>query len=242
MRRLTKRAHCLVALVATAALSGCAARIPFETETSTAPLPVAEYAAEEAGGAAVYQIDAAESQLLVRVGRAGRMAHLGHDHAVASDHLQGYVAIHPDPALSRADIAMPLRDLVVDRATDRAALELDSTPSDDDIAGTYSNMRRVVEAEAFPWAIVKARISAADEELLDIAIDMHGQVVSLTVPVSLEVATDRVVVSGEFRVSHTDFALTPFTAAGGLIRVADELDVRFRLVAKRTSLVQSDAG
>ncbi len=244
MRQLTDCTRRVVALAVAATLVGCAARVPFEAETSAAPLPVAEYAVEEAGGAAVYRIDTAESQLLVRVGRTGRMAHLGHDHAVASDHLEGFVAIHPDSALSRADIAMPLRDLVVDRAADRALLELDSEPSEDDIAGTYSNMRRVVEAETFPWATAKARIVSADADntLLDVAIDMHGQLVSLQVPARLEVDNDRVRVSGEFRISHTDLGLTPFTAAGGLIRVADELDVRFRLVAERTSLVQSDAG
>ena len=242
LSRATEHAKRLALLLGMAALAGCATRIGFETETSMAPLPVADYAAEEAGGAVIYRVIAEDSELLVRVGRAGRMAHLGHDHAVASDHLQGYVAVHADRGRSRADLAMPLRDLVVDRARDRARLELDSEPSADDIAGPYSNMRRVVEAETWPWATVAVRMAGAEETLLDVSIDMHGQVVELRVPAELEIDAERVRVSGEFRVSHADFGLVPFTAAGGLIRVADELDVRFRVVAERTSLAEASAG
>ena len=34
-------------------------------------------------------------------------------------------------------------------------------------------------------------------------------------------------------VQHGDFGLTPFSAAGGLLRVADQLDIEFELTAVR---------
>lgn len=221
--------------MAFAMLAACAQRIPYERETSSLPLPEASYAEAARSGATVFRILPEESLVLVRVGRAGAMANMGHDHAVAGKDIQGFVEFAADPSASRADIAMPLKNLVVDQAAYRKRLNLDAEPSSDDIAGTYSNMRRVLETEQFPWVKVEARFTSANSVPPELAasITMHGIAREFIVPVQIDVNEERLSVSGRLTLTHSDFGLTPFSAAGGLVRVADELLVEFELAAIR---------
>ena len=49
----------------------------------------------------------------------------------------------------------------------------------------------------------------------------------------MAVVAEELSVSGSMSVAHADFGLTPFSAAGGLLRVAEDIDVVFDLVAIR---------
>lgn len=187
---------------------------------------------------AVYRIRSEESLVLIRVGRAGKMAHLAHDHAVASVDVQGFVELAPDPSASRAEIAMPLLNLLVDEPGYRQRLGLEKEISSDDIASTYSNMRKVLEAELFPWVKVEARFASAQSEPpeLSVSITMHGMTMEYLVPAHLEITDERLVVSGELVLKQSDFGLVPFSAVGGLLQVADELEIEFDLRAVRDRL------
>jgi hypothetical protein len=63
-------------------------------------------------------------------------------------------------------------------------------------------------------------------------VTLHGTAFEYLVPVDLKVEPDRFVINGEMTLRHTDFGLTPFSAMGGLLRVADELQLQFALVAR----------
>lgn len=221
-----------------ALLASCAQPVARVDETSAAPLPADSYADAAKSGAAVYRVDPTESMVVAIVGRDGRLKHLGHDHAIASEDLIGYVEINSMRSGSRADLAMPIRNLVVDKAEYRKEFGLDTSPSESDIAGTYTNMLKVLEPESWPWATVRARFAAesGSAQELAVTIELHGMAFDYLVPVDLEITDERVVVSGEFRVMHTDFGLSPYTAAGGLLRVADEVGIRFRVVARRAAV------
>ena len=216
-------------------LAACAPQIPFERETSSLPLPEKDYIEAAQSGSAIYKISPEESLLLIRVGRAGKMAKLGHDHAVASKDLQGYIEIAADRSASRADIVMPLKSLIVDKAEYRERMGLESSPSPGDIAGTYSNMRGVLEAEQFPWAKVEAQFVSTDpaSTKINASITLHGVTLDFTVPVEIDFDETRLSVNGRMSFAQSDFGLIPFSSAGGLLRVADELQVEFELVAIR---------
>jgi polyisoprenoid-binding protein YceI len=216
-----------------ALLAGCTERIAFERESSDSPIDPAPYARAIDDGAAVYRVDPDASFVLVRVGRAGRMAQLGHEHAVASEDLEGFVAVYDDPARSRASIALPLKELVVDAPAYRERLGLDTEPSADDIAGTYSNMRKTLDAETFPWVEVEARFASADSAEMAVSLTLHGMRREFVVPVTLATSNDQLAAGGSFAFEHADFGLEPFSAAGGLLRVADRLEVSFQIVADR---------
>jgi hypothetical protein len=224
-------------------LAACAQPIPYERETSAPPLAKVEPEKPAAAATAVYRIRTEESLVLIRVGRAGKMAHLGHDHAVASIDVQGFVELAADPSASHAEIAMPLLNLLVDEPEYRQRLELEKEISSDDVAGTYSNMRKVLEAELFPWVKVEASFASADSvpPLLNVTITMHGAALAYLVPVKLEVSDERLSASGELVIKQSDFGLVPFSAVGGLLQVADELGIEFDVHAVRNHLPEGQS-
>jgi len=215
-------------------LAGCTQPVAIREETSPPPLPEASYAAAARSGAAVYRLLPQESLILVHVGRAGAMQRLGHEHAVASEDVRGFVEWHADASAARADIAFAVRDLIVDKPQYRERLELDTTPSADDVAGTYANMLRVLEPDTYPWVTAQARIAetGAGKPTLAVSVTLHGTTFEYLVPVDLAVDERRIAVTGHATIRHSDFGLSPFSAAGGLLRVADELDIDFHLVGR----------
>ena len=216
-------------------LVACTQPVAMIDETLPAPLPQARYAAAEDAGAAVYRVLPQESLILVRVGRDGRMKHLGHDHAVASEDVQGLVAINEELPTSHAHLVFPVRNLIVDRADYRAQLGLDTNPDEDDIAGTYTNMLKVLEPQLHPWVEMQVLTvsGSLDNPTLSVSVTLHGAAFEYLLPVEMEIAGDRLVVTGQASIRHVDFDLSPYSAAGGLLKVADELQVDMRVVAVR---------
>ena len=208
------------------ALCGCAAVTERSNEVSGAPLP--DY--RDASGT-VYVIDASRSLLLVHTGRTGRASRFGHDHAIASESLTGFIEINDDPGRSRADIAFAVRELVVDKQEHRERLALDTDPSESDIAGTYTNMLKVLVPEEHAWITLNVR--PAEPGVFAVSATVRGATSEYLVPASVVQQGGRVTVNAELVVSHSDFALEPFSAVGGLLRVADELDVSIELVATK---------
>ncbi len=205
---------------------------PAAEEPPAPPLPEASYAAAARSGATVYRILPQESVILVRVGRAGFLKRLGHDHVVASEDVQGLVAFGDDPSVARADLAVPLGKLIVDKPEYRERLGYDTQPSAANVAGTYTNMLNVLEQGLYPWVEVNARIASPDavRPMLNVAITLHGTTFEYRLAVDLEIDDKRLVVSGCATIRHSDFGLKPFAAAAGLLRVADEIEIEFRLV------------
>jgi len=169
------------------------------------------------------------------VGRGGRAKRLGHEHAVASEDLEGFIEFGDDPAKARADVAFPLRELVVDKPEYREHFALDTEPSADDIAGTYTNMLKVLEPSAYPWATLQAWIAAADGDALQFAVSvtLHGATMEYLLPASVSVDRGTLVADASTIIRHSDFGVEPFSAAGGLLRVADELAIELHLVGRR---------
>jgi len=222
-------------LVLLAVVAGCAAPGQHAVETTPAPIPADSYIEAAHRGAAVYRILPGQSLLLVRVGRDGPARKLGHDHAVSSENLTGFIAVGGESSESRADIAFAVRDLAVDKPGYRERLGLDTTPSEDDIAGTYKNMLKVLEPELYPWVTARARVASAGARgpQLAVSVTLHGATAEFLVPVTLATTGSTLTARGSAEIRHSDFGLVPFSAMGGLLRVADALSVEVLIVAQR---------
>lgn len=220
-----------------AVIAGCAVPVEKVPESSPAPLPAESYLEAAAAGAPVYEVVSQQSLLLVRVGRAGRAQRLGHEHAVASENLSGFVEFGDDPATARADIAFPLRELVVDKAAYREHFALDTEPSADDVAGTYSNMLKVLEPSAYPWATIRALVASVDGDdlQLGVSVTLHGTTAEYLLPATVRIDDDTLIADVSGVIRHSDFGLEPFSAMAGLLRVADELAIELHLVGRRLS-------
>jgi hypothetical protein len=215
-------------------LGACAPAIPRAPEAAAqAPeaFPEADYRQLAASGRTVYRVDPGRSLVVIQVFRAGSLARVGHDHVIASHDVRGYVA--PDGG-GRADLYVRLDELVVDEPELRAQAKLETHPSPEDIAGTHRNMLSELEADRFPFVLIKiAGNNAQGDQPLSAAISLHGVTRSVDVPVTLTTAGDELSASGTMALRQTDFGVKPLSLLGGALQVQDEVKLAFSIRARR---------
>lgn len=192
------------------------------------------YRAALASGAAVYAVDPAVSLLTVTVRRAGPMARLGHDHLVASHALAGFAA----PDAGRADISFRVDQMSVDEPQLLRDAGIATQPSPEAVEGTRKNMLGpVLDAERYPTVMLHAERQAGGALRVDVSL--HGVTRQLEVLAVVRIDAEQLSASGSARLKQSDFGITPFSVGGGLLSVQDELEVSYRVVARR---VRADPG
>ncbi len=224
---------------------------PATSSTSAASLPPLRctdwLAAQARDRGQLYAVDGPTSQIRIHVFRAGRLASLGHNHVLGLDRLVGHAFV-PRDGLAEAGVELGFRleDLIIDRAEWRQALgaEFASQPSADDIAGTRTNLLRALEAAEHPhvWLRSRAVEGAWPRLVLNLAVQLHGQVRTLDLPldVARPIAGDRSAAQSALRatgrlvIRQSDFGLKPFAVLGGLLAVQDPLVIDLDLVARPT--------
>jgi polyisoprenoid-binding protein YceI len=190
----------------------------------------------------VYQIDAARSDIHLLVYRAGLISQLGHNHVVSVGDLKGTISLSPGLDRSKVELEVPVDRLIVDDpALRRREGEAFSTqPSKDDIDGTRGNMLgpRLLNAKQYPVIKVtgtSGRVSDKQTAMVDVSVELLGRTVKLAVPATLRQTGDELEVSGALKVSHAQLGLTPFSALMGALQVADEMDLKYRIRARRAA-------
>lgn len=225
-------------LVPLALLAACAQPEWVPGDASAPPLPERVYREAARDGEAVYRIDSQRSRVFIRTGRDGPMKAAGHDHVIASVDVQGLVLVSADPGKSRADLRLPLQHLVVDDPENRDRFGLEPELPDSAIEGTTRNMQdKVLESNQFPWATASVRVLSMQESRaeLGVRIALHGTSFEYRVPASLTIDPDTLAVRGSMTIGHADFGLEAFSAAGGLLRVAEEIEIVFEIEASRST-------
>ncbi|MEG1116480.1 MAG: YceI family protein, partial [Janthinobacterium sp.] len=163
--------------------------------------------------------------------RGGALARLGHDHVIASRTLQGVVT----PAPGRAQFQFRLDQMSVDEEGLRQAAGLTTTPSADAIAGTRHNMLvRVLDAERYPWVNIDAR-RTGKQDVFEADITLHGVTRTVQLPVRIEQTADgrRLQASGSLLLKQSDFGIVPFAVLGGAMAVQDQMELAFRITARK---------
>jgi len=91
----------------------------------------------------------------------------------------------------------------------------------------------VLDGAGHPAVVVRAsRISGTWQQPVIVArITLRGTTREIEVPVELRLDSQSMLAQGTLRVRQSDFGITPFSVGGGAIQVADEVDVRFEIVA-----------
>ena len=225
------------ALVVAGLLAGCASPVPRPADGAgeqPAEFPGAYYLQAAASGQPVYEVDPASSLVVIEVRRGGTLAHLGHDHVVASHDVRGYLA----PAAGRADLYVRLDRLVVDERDLRAEAQFDTQPSDEAIAATRANMLEKLGSGRHPWALIAARDVASDATgfRMNAALTLNGSTRVLDLSPQIVLAAGEIGVDGRVVLEQTNFGITPFAILGGALRVQDQVSVRFRIRARRMAL------
>jgi len=225
-----------VALSFAVALAACGSAPRQEAQAQAAPVgvppgfPAAFYEQAAAQGEVVYRVGPADALVVLTVRRAGSLARLGHDHVIASRSMQGFVA----PALGRADLYMPLRELAVDEPALRTEAGLDTQPTASDIDGTRANMQdKVLRVQEFPYALVQVRdVDAKNPASGTVSITLLGITRTSTVPLKFIRTQDAFRVIGSMELKQSDFGITPFSLLGSALQVEDALKVRFDIRAR----------
>ncbi len=199
--------------------------------------PAAVQAPEQAE---LYEIDADASEIywLVYKGEGAISQRLGHNHVVSVGRLTGQVLVHPELEQSRFEMEIPVEELVVDDAELRAKEgdKFDSTPSDDDIAGTRRNMlsEAVLDAENHPFLRVSGTGPTIEggEQRLEVTIELLGRSIPVTVPTEVTIDGDVLEAAGTFRLTHEQLGMRPFSFMR-VLSVGEPIDFVYRVVARR---------
>jgi hypothetical protein len=216
-------------------MTGGAARTAADTP-GAGPVTLTETSAD-----AVYQVDLESSEVYWRIYRAGAAARFGHNHVISAGDLEGRVYRDADLSESRFELVLPVAAFVVDDPAirDRYGEDFASEPSAEDIAGTRTNMlsENLLDGNRFPAVRVRGTgpIEQGGDTVLALEIDIVGRTVSVTAPATVDIDDQRVEARGEFRLTHEQLGLMPFSIMMGALRVAEEMDFTYRIVARRVN-------
>jgi len=217
-------------------LAGC--------QTTPTPAPGPPPAAESAAPVAIspearrLAVAAEESLLQILVYRGGAMARLGHNHVIASRHLDGEVFVSDDPAQTRFDIRIPVNELTVDEPAMREEAGPDFPAGVPQSArdGTRKNLLSESLLDGANYQTIRLRateVSGSGEHFaVTVEITMKDQLRTVRVPVQVTRDGESLRARGEFPLKQSDLGLKPFSVAMGTLVVLDEMKVRFDVTAR----------
>ncbi len=184
-----------------------------------------------------YVIDPGASDLRILIGSAGTLARFGHDHVAGGAVVDGQVVIAEPFGDSGLEMTIRVADLELDRPEWLEAEGMDTSLTAEEIARTRDNMlsAEALDAETFPEIRLQSVAVSGPRWQPDIKvrITLRGETRQTVVPIALEISDDGLVATGRMVVNQSDFGLEPFSAMGGALAVADELVLRFRIVARK---------
>lgn len=224
------------------ALGGCAAGPAVEPPAPTPGQPAglaAAYAEAAKAGGRLYALDPAASSVRILVFRGGRAARLGHNHVLSAPRFEGFVLVPDDgPEHARFDLAFRLDQLEVDAPALRRELGpgFATAITPEAVAATREHMlgEDNMQAARYPYVRIHSLriVGAAPYFAAEVAVELHGTVRTLWLPLTVEGLPGQVSVEGSFVLRQSDFGVQPYSVLGGLLSVRDEVLVRFKLAGK----------
>ncbi len=185
-----------------------------------------------APGPIVLAIDPSQSRVAIDVGKTGMLSFAGHAHEVVASPVGGRVSY--DPAdWSRASVSLDF-DAAALRVTGKGERPADVPEVQRVMLGD-----KVLDVARFPKITfrsrrvsVKALTATSADVLIEGDLTLHGTTrpAAIRAAVTLD-AGGGVTSRGSFLLKQTDYGMVPVTAAGGAVRVKDELDIHFVLRA-----------
>jgi polyisoprenoid-binding protein YceI len=182
--------------------------------------------------ARTYTIVPSESSFWVFVGKTGIFSALAHDHEIGVKSFSGRVVV-PAAGASGGSLEMEVDapSLVV----------LDKKPSEEDKKKIFNSMHSEVLESAKYQKITFKSVSVSDVKqtgndaysfVVNGDLTLHGVTKRIAVPVAATVTPKDLRAAGKYTLKQTDYGIKPYSAAGGTIKVKDEVVVNFNIVAK----------
>jgi polyisoprenoid-binding protein YceI len=161
------------------------------------------------------QIDAEHSTLTIHVGKSGLLSAAGHEHTVTAPITEGTI----DNG-STANVRFRVE-----------AARLMVLPEEHQSDIQHTMQERVLESARFPQiSFASDRIQPTGDGKWDVSgkLTLHGE--TRAVQVHVQYLNDKYVGSAIIR--QTDFGIQPVSAAGGTVKVKNELKIDFVIKAK----------
>jgi len=179
-----------------------------------------------------YTIVPSESSFWVFVGKSGLFSALAHNHEIGVKSFSGRVII-PAAGAGAGSLEMEV---------DAPSLEvLDKEPGEEDKKKIFNSMHNEVLESAKYQKITFKSVSVSDVKqtggdaysfVVNGDLSLHGVTKRITVPVAATVTPQLLRATGKYTLKQTDYGIKPYSAAGGTIKVKDEVVVNFNIVAK----------
>ncbi len=179
-----------------------------------------------------FAIDGNASSAAAHVGKTGIGSFAGHEHTVLAQTIHGEVVLDPEQ-LSRSSV-----DLIVNARSLKISEE--GEPQGDapkvQRAMRGPNVLDVGRYATIHFRSVEVTGKQSAPNSYDLTVvgelSLHGLTKAFTVPVRLDVHGDTLNATGKMVVKQTDFGIEPTSAAGGLVKVEDEVGLTFRIAAR----------
>jgi polyisoprenoid-binding protein YceI len=179
-----------------------------------------------------YTIVPSESSFWVFVGKSGLFSALAHDHEIGVKRFSGRVSV-PEAGASGGSLEMEV---------DATSLEvLDKKPSEEDKKKIFNSMHNEVLESAKNPKITFKSVSVGDVKrtgndaysfVVNGDLTLHGVTKRIAVPVAATITAQELRAIGKYTLKQSDYGIKPYSAAGGTIKVKDEIVVNFNIVAK----------
>jgi polyisoprenoid-binding protein YceI len=178
-----------------------------------------------------YVIDSKSSNFVVKVFSTGLFSAFGHDPKIAIRELQGNASFTPNGGAL---------DARVDIRIQANSLEVADDVSDKDRQDINHRMRtEVLETDRFPeivYECTRVKTSGSADRYwaaLNGELTLHGVTHPMSFSARVVAEGDSLRASGEFTVRQSEYEIAPVSAAGGAIRVKDDLKCTFDIVARK---------
>jgi polyisoprenoid-binding protein YceI len=179
-----------------------------------------------------YTVDAGKSAVRIHVGKSGAFSFAGHRHEVEA----------PVSGTVMADAAsLSSSSVVLAFATARMRVLPDGEPAGD-AAKVEDVMQgpKVLDAARFPEIHFRSKtvsgqaVPGGGYDLRIVGeLDFHGVAREITVPVKVTVDGRTLTAAGHATLRHDQLGMTPVSAGGGTVKVANELEIDLRIVAEQ---------
>ena len=108
----------------------------------------------------------------------------------------------------------------------------DKSLSAKELAGVQSNMlNKVLETSKYPSIVFQStRVQGVEDDAwkVDGSLTLHGA----TRPLTVDVMSEKGAYVGTARIKQTDFGIQPIQVGGGVVKVKNELEIRFEVFTK----------
>jgi polyisoprenoid-binding protein YceI len=166
------------------------------------------------------------------VGKTGLFSALAHDHDIGVKYFGGRVVVSEAGAGGGS----------LEMEVDATSLEvLDTKPSEEDKKKIFNSMHNEVLQSAKHPKITFKSVSVSDVKqtgneaysfVVNGDLTLRGVTKRIAVPVAATITQQQLRAIGKYTLKQTDYGIKPYSAAGGTIKVKDEIVVNFNIVAK----------